>query len=1456
MNTPNEKPPKEETEQMLNELAKKDEQLLKEIEELKAELTNLESKSEKTNSGTKNLDTNQVEIDESKNISPAENEIGEHGVKPLPEKKADTKIFDDAKVLAIKNNILETLSGASGGHHDPQYNQKLEESIKLGNKTEGLKALPEKKKLNPTILEGMASMGLSESDFANIPKWDELSDGQKMLVIDQASQSVLKKIKKEGEERFKKNTAIKGSWNPAEWDIAGTGKKLWQKIGKSYYLDQEEKGAIKDAKSGNLELDEGVLEALVDRTADMNLNVIEQDGGARVEFVSIGKDISKEEKENLKKYNDLANIFAQMPDAWKGEEAAKSTDRMFSQENHEKYLKAKQEYEDARDVAINSKTEEYKKSGMTEKEAQRRALGEINNSDTNIAALQLANTSPYALGELKKIENTSSFKKLWNDENIWKSGYMLGGFGARTATRATLGLLAAPLVSGAIGGIRARRKARKTINETFLTGREEETFLQRKEAGKAYEDKSGFKVAPGQQKVNTKEVAGFIDADSQIKRLDRLTKNLEKSTDPAERNKIISELNARIDYIEDKLEKGLVNYGSNEAKAIGLGYKFLKTLSEAEITATMHPLGLDGLDALTNPDDPELLNDLREQSEEMYLKRGKHLEEILNLGKEKRESEQKGYINKETVKGVVTGAGLSLLGIKLKEHFFPDGFSFFSHNYEVDSNATGAGLQQTGVTSTYVAPLENTGNASDLPNTGGTLINPETASSIGGASNVSENANTVFHNVKIEAVADHGQGAISTIRELQAKLEAEYGSTFDTAPASVRHILNTPEARLAEEYGMYKPNDISGNESAMLMSGDKLVVNENGDLVLERINGSKTILEGGIEDHASGPKYDGKMFDSDHGAKLGSGNNLKPLEGDGNNPPSDYLEGDGNNPPSDYTDDNSHLEGGGDGNNPPSDYNDGTQPPAVEDYSGETPPPAEANTMTREVPMTTAVGAGTGNTVPNTLKTGLIDNNYENGIRVRPGIINPVRGIYDLGDGIYQQPVSGGGNGFTNPVALTNEAKYEQILKGQGNGQGTVSNSTNTPNEQPSYEPGSLENARAVRRAFRGYDVTMDRPGVFHNHINGLRNKTWNEATDDMFKQKGIKFESAEDYEREDAMQRLLGHAKQQVEFDQTLNKNAQVVRMSYFRTQPEWEAVKKIPANYFFNTEGKSLKDITLTDGTKLSDEQIAQIKKSDIFNKETGQFKNTEELKRISKVYNQYTPKKDRSLNNELPNGEENLQKYIQRMTSVVRTADKGTIYAVKDGIRTPISVKVDENVLETGNNNNAALNKPVTGGNTASANTATSNVISTDDATYHKVFPENETVQGMPRTEYDNEVINHLKNKGPLSSIEEGRKTDVWMWEKFGRVVRTEASQSPTGKIRIQFQSPYQNEYLIRAENDRLSAEDLMQSNKNSPEYVIGRELVELRDKIKTQTGTLIQPEPYETIKQYVKRLMSKI
>jgi hypothetical protein len=726
---------------------------------------------------------------------------------------------------AVEEALLETenkkVNKAKEETKDKKATIEKDEAQKIKIELNTSLANADKKKEDAEIKDQLKSVGLNADDLKNDNTWQGLSKAEKLLILEQASQDTLSHVKEIGEKRFQENNAIKLSWNPLNLRPSFF-VKIYHKIGKSYWISKEEKEVINEAELGKQKPDAKTLDTLVKRLSDLkndfNFNVVEKNGKAFIEFASADKNLSKEDKVLVDKYNEQANAFGKMPDSWNNERAAKSTDRIFTKENHTKYIEVKAKYEIERSNLVESKAKQYEASGLSRSESKSKAMTDIRNMDYQISMLQHTNTNPDALEELNKIKNESSWGRLVNNENIWRTIYMASGYTARGAS-AALGFLAAPVVSGAIGGIRARRKANGNVNNSFREGTTEETFLERRGQGKKgiFDDKNKNQglladVFSG-QKVNTKEVAAFIDADSQKQRIDNLINQINNTENDREKASLISRLLSRVEYIELKQQQGLINFGNKNP--IGKNYELFKTLSMAYVVTTnVNNMGI------------EMTREMKDD----ILQREALLQSIMAKNETAFGKKIAKYKFNETMRGVGVAAGFAILGAGIREWMHDDIQNVHSTN-EISS------ARQHEINEVLMKP----------------------------------------HNeVDATAVAKHGDGGIVLARRLQKALALKYGADLSKAPESVKHILNTDADKLAREFEMYKPNQDA--ESALIHPGDS-ITEKNGEITFHDKTGGKEINLMKGNNIKPIHTYDGKMADTDHsGLKNNFTNNNESSE--------------------------------------------------------------------------------------------------------------------------------------------------------------------------------------------------------------------------------------------------------------------------------------------------------------------------------------------------------------------------------------------------------------------------------------------------------------------------------------------------------------------------------------------------------------------------------------------------
>ncbi len=493
-----------------------------------------------------------------------------------------------------------------------------------------------------------------------------------------------------------------------------------------------------------------------------------------------------------------------------------------------------------------------------------------------------------------------------------------------------------------------------------------------------------------------------------------------------------------------------------------------------------------------------------------------------------------------------------------------------------------------------------------------------------------------------------GHGAIQTIQELQEKLEAEYPDEA-TRPASVQHILDTKADKLAIEYGMFDPSKDA--ESAMLQLGGRFNVDESGNVSYSQSEGGTPIELAKGDAEAPSGKYDGKMFDSDRsGSRMVSPEKVSEFEASNSQT---GLEGDA-----------------------PERINQNIQVDEQPLNGGDAPEKINQNIQVDEQAITPGENDGLKSNLTQGRNEDIapLEGKWDNSNGTNTEMVSPNSGGFNTtggGETIYRAGDSGQsqiqGNGFTKgPIPMTNVAQAEiearermlETLReneaaanaGQNNIENVGGNKEVSMNKIEA-DARHLEDAKEVRDTFGRSNVVIDKPTYVET--NGVENNKWNNAVDNTFEQKKLDFASYDEYEKERTMQTLLGNGQTGNMYDKELDKVVEATALDYYREQPEWKIVNKIPAKDFFDMnnaqvsteEMQTLINKGIVVGTQNSAGAITDLS-----------FKNEEELVRMSKLYEKIDPL------NAKPIGDEPLEKYITRITRDIHRTEDNTLYALK--------------------------------------------------------------------------------------------------------------------------------------------------------------------------------------------------
>lgn len=1105
-------------------------------------------------------------------------------------------------------------------------------------------------------------------------EWTPLTHGQKMLVLEQMSQGTLANIEEGAKERFAEKNKI--SFKAKDFNPIKLGQKIWRNLAKPYYINKEKKALAQEVQEGKAPFDVKRFNQLVKMNYEMDLDVKVIDGKAVMQFASVEEGASPEAKIAIEEFNKAANDYARMPDTWRNERAAKSTDE-FSKKNHEKYLEAKNKYEEARSAMIAAKMEENKDLGSL-RSVERSVLLGVKKIDYQIATLQNENTNPEASEEIKRILESSAYQALFKDsETIWRGLYMGLGAGARALTSSELGAATGPVIASIIGGWRARRKANEKINAAFKEGRKQKSFREMT-ADKRIAFRGGYILDPNgieitdkdgktikvkyeelevknkdgsisksrvpvrdQDKamfgdknadlgilgtagkvmsgfdVNTKEVAGFIDADSQIQRLERLLGKLRADPSDLERNNIISELNGRVQFIEFKLDQGLVNYSEKNPSATG--YQMLELLSEAAVECEIQKDNLDTSNIAEGfmttqenyetslreqkiklPDGKEE-NKYTEEEIEEFLREpleafqrqearrslsgeegGSLLNKIIEKGQGKLEEKQKKFVRNETLRGAAVGATFSILGRKIVENFIQ------AKHYSPDEviKTTSGATETLGKNLGKVASNDSI----SIPKEGVKVADSNFVQNENGLANNQTNTPPISTPTEQEApkIVETPKSNIPDKAEPQPapskpKVQAEDGTTKNTSNPNNKTAPKANDVKVDRTPKNIDTDNTKGTPKAPMDSEAKPIPKapEDADVDVKDIPKENEIDESGLKKET--PPLD---------------NDVKPIpKEEGEIPKPD-------NKPLDTT--SSSQENSGEARNTNLERQSEVASNAEKDVSQEVHSEGEIEEVeTEEEPVDES-------SLKKTVET---EESFDSGSR--ENVPEPTRINADL-----------------------------------------ENREANLPTNN---DPRNLEDMKGVRQTFGRSNILVTNKAPDDVKINQLDYKEWNNATDHLFEKKNIPLESYESYEKERTLQTLFGHATYSTEYEPSLDKNTFGTNVDYFREQPEWKIIEKIPARYFFDfnnvteVSGNTLIDIPKANIEKLvkAGWLIPKTVEIDGILVNRFEFVNKEELIRMANTYQKFD-----ALNSE-PIGNENIEKYITRITKDLHQTRNGTLF-----------------------------------------------------------------------------------------------------------------------------------------------------------------------------------------------------
>lgn len=481
--------------------------------------------------------------------------------------------------------------------------------------------------------------GISRESLAGIEGFERLSKAQQKLVFENFSQLTLGNVREDTARLISEKAGAR-----REEAIQSAGK-FFGNIAASFRNAFEtnaiakslaEKRAVKKERTEGFEAHEELLRALITGMAEHGPRVHENaEGELEVDFVNLrerakNKELRDEEWFATIELNQAANSLAKMPRSWKSAVGGSSEDskvrtyfkRLFNDSSlahEEAYEKEAARYQNAQKAL----EQIFLKKGMSEKAV---VLSMID-MDRKVSDLQTLRSDPDALKTLGEIEDRTFFKEAW--KSVKGKGFYFGlGYALRSVAGAGLGVLGAPLVAGGMRYATAWNESEAKLRE------------RDRNAARGIRD-------------TEKGALNMVNAETETQKTRYLLSRVEKA-EGEEKQKLLSSLHTRLEYLRDKQMLGRVDYG--EKSDILQNQKMLaETMGEAIALYT----------ALSS-----------KEGEEMFGTRAKRRSEKLTNLLNKREAtilkQRSEFRDDHRLKAAAVAGGFSLAGALVSSYMKGD----------------------------------------------------------------------------------------------------------------------------------------------------------------------------------------------------------------------------------------------------------------------------------------------------------------------------------------------------------------------------------------------------------------------------------------------------------------------------------------------------------------------------------------------------------------------------------------------------------------------------------------------------------------------------------------------------------------------------------------------------------------------------------------------------------------
>jgi len=603
------------------------------------------------------------------------------------------------------------------------------ETVQTGEPAPEVVIEPKPEESRNEVLEKFKEFNIGEEEIKTLKGFSDLTPAQQFLVYEGLKQMSLVEVKEGAknavdakiQSKIKVVTSDMGFWRRNSTKVVNAFNGIIPGLTKKYDIAKKEKEGIRNLKTGGLPLQKNNIAELTNMISAMKIDATLDQGKIKVNYLPNRESINAEQNSSLNNFNDIAYKFSQIPKDWAFKTASKKQQEEYrSQETQ--YFRAKADALEVlgKDPSGGDALFEMNKADYQVKLMQFLAA----HPDIDKEFSKIENQSALR----KMMSGEAAARGSYMAGGFAARHTLTGLIGLGGLPVAAASFVAMPLAAAGVGAWRARDRAKTGLNEKDITGRKTDVEAQKTNieiqrlqvvdeinklvpleynrsikireewlkttATKEQRNKFGAlkakydeikKVYDKQnEKERDKTEKHFYLADdftnklkiSEFSTQTKLNESIQGAelSDPKKGFELYEDyktalynLKVRIQYTEEKLESGLVNFGSGNSLQSKLD--LVQALSEARTTLILNYKDLEDKEKELKGEEAtrkeqklkdDTSRDLEKRFNDLFASKYFKFNQSLSEARKK-------YIKKEMIKGAGIGASFAIGGMLLRE---------------------------------------------------------------------------------------------------------------------------------------------------------------------------------------------------------------------------------------------------------------------------------------------------------------------------------------------------------------------------------------------------------------------------------------------------------------------------------------------------------------------------------------------------------------------------------------------------------------------------------------------------------------------------------------------------------------------------------------------------------------------------------------------------------------------